>query len=57
MDIYYFKDNSYEEARIGKKKESKLLDSLATTGFFSPSMETSVLACPQCIQLLFISTL
>lgn len=31
MDIYYFKDNSYEEARIGKKKESKLLDSLATT--------------------------
>lgn len=57
MDIYYFKDNSYEEARIGKKKESKLLDSLATTGFFSPSMETLVLACPQCFQLLFIPTL
>lgn len=21
MDIYYFKDNSYEEARVGKKKK------------------------------------
>lgn len=37
MDIYYFEDNSYEEVRIGKKKESELLDFLATTGFFLPA--------------------
>lgn len=35
MDIYYFKDKSYEDAKIGKKKEKQVAGLWLPQAFFS----------------------
>lgn len=60
MDIYYFKDDSYEEARVGKKK-GKEVAWLCHHRLYSPGLTWKrppllVQSCPQWNKFLFIPT-